>query len=152
MTVESSIEKKITIRPFQVKDCQALSSLYDQLGYPVDSKTLHHRLTKLLLHDDYHLLIAVVDGQPAGFVGFARMYMFEADEGYIRILALVVDEHFRRQGIATSLLEGVKKFAIENEIKALVLNSGISTERSGAHTFYESTGFLKTSFGYKCSL
>lgn len=26
MTVESSIEEKITIRPFQVKDCQALSS------------------------------------------------------------------------------------------------------------------------------
>ena len=93
-----------------------------------------------------------MDGQPAGFVGLARMYMFEVDEGYIRILALVVDEQFRRQGIATSLLEGVKKFAIENEIKVLALNSGISTERSGAHTFYESTGFLKTRFGYKCSL
>lgn len=39
MTVESSIEEKITIRPFQVKDCQALSSTQIVINYVMLNQT-----------------------------------------------------------------------------------------------------------------
>ena len=146
------MKKELLIRTFQLDDCQGLVPLYDQLGYPVDVATLAHRLPTILNKEDYHLLVATIDDQVIGFIGFVQMKMFEADEDYIRILALVVDEGARRQGIGQGLLERVKDFAKLRGIRNLAVNSGITSEREAAHAFYENEGFIKVSFGFKCQI
>lgn len=146
------MKTNLIIRPYQIEDCKHLCPLYAQLGYPVSVKGLEKRLSKLLTHDDYHFWIAAIDEYPVGFIGFARMYMFEADEDYIRILALVVDKDYRRKGIAAALIEKVKQFAKESGVESLALNSGITNERESAHLFYQNLGFEKSSFGFKCRL
>ena len=142
----------LLIRSFQFEDCQGLVPLYAQLGYPVDVATLVHRLSTMLTKEDYHLLVAIMNNQVIGFIGFVQMKMFEADEDYIRILALVVDETARRQGIAQALLKRVKVFAKQKDIRNLAVNSGITSERQAAHAFYEKEGFIKVSFGFKCQI
>ena len=146
------MKKELLIRAFQPDDCQGLVPLYDQLGYPVDVATLAHRLPTMLTKEDYHLLVAIIDDQVIGFIGFVQMKMFEADEDYIRILALVVDEGARRQGIGQGLLQRVKDFAKLRGIRNLAVNSGITSEREAAHAFYENEGFIKVSFGFKCQI
>lgn len=140
------------IRDFQVQDVLELCPLYTQLGYPVSADLLTQRLTKLLSQEDYHLLVAVLDGHIVGFIGFAKMYMFEADECYMRILALVVDEHYRRRGVAQKLIEQVKQTAKEHGAAALAVNSGINDSRAAAHQFYEKQGFVRASYGFKCTI
>lgn len=122
------MKKELLIRAFQPDDCQGLVPLYDQLGYPVDVATLAHRLPTMLTKEDYHLLVATMNDQIIGFIGFVQMKMFEADEDYIRILVLVVDETSRRQGIAQALLNRVKFFAKQKDIRNLAVNSGITSE------------------------
>jgi GNAT superfamily N-acetyltransferase len=146
------MKKELLIRAFQPDDCQGLVPLYDQLGYPVDVATLAHRLPTMLTKEDYHLLVATMNDQIIGFIGFVQMKMFEADEDYIRILVLVVDETSRRQGIAQALLNRVKFFAKQKDIRNLAVNSGITSEREAAHAFYENEGFIKVSFGFKCQI
>ena len=121
------MKKELLIRTFQLDDCQGLVPLYDQLGYPVDVATLAQRLPTILNKEDYHLLVAIIDDQVIGFIGFVQMKMFEADEDYIRILALVVEEGARRQGIGQGLLERVKDFAKLRGIRNLAVNSGITS-------------------------
>ena len=142
----------LLIRSFQFEDCQGLVPLYAQLGYPVDVATLVHRLSTMLTKEDYHLLVAIMNDQVIGFIGFVQMKMFEADEDYIRILALVVDETARRQGVAQALLKRVKIFAKQKNIRNLAVNSGITSEREVAHAFYKKEGFIKVSFGFKCQI
>ena len=146
------MKKELLIRAFQPDDCQGLVPLYAQLGYPTPVATLAKRLPTMLTHGDYHLLVATIDDQVIGFIGFVQMKMFEADEDYIRILSLVVDEGARRQGIGQGLLERVKDFAKLRGIRNLAVNSGITSEREAAHAFYENEGFIKVSFGFKCQI
>ena len=146
------MKKELLIRAFQPDDCQGLVPLYAQLGYPTPVATLAKRLPTMLMHGDYHLLVATIDDQVIGFIGFVQMKMFEADEDYIRILALVVDETARRQGVAQALLKRVKIFAKQKNIRNLAVNSGITSEREVAHAFYKKEGFIKVSFGFKCQI
>ncbi|MGT2906267.1 GNAT family N-acetyltransferase [Streptococcus dentiloxodontae] len=146
------MKDKITIRDFKETDTEALLPLYEQLGYPTRADELRNRLAGLLSHEDYHLLAAECGGQLVAFIGYARMYFFEYDGSYYRILALAVSEDYRRQGIASRLLDAVKAKALSESAKALALNSGIVSQRKGAHAFYETYGFEKASYGYKLEL
>lgn len=146
------MSEEVIIRSFQMQDISELCPLYAQLGYPVSATSLTRRLTKLLAQDHYQLLVAVLEGHVVGFVGFAKMYFFEADGCYMRILALVVDGGYRRQGLAQKLIEQVKKIAKENGVSALAVNSGINDSRTDAHQFYEKQGFQHASYGFKCRI
>ncbi|MCB4932521.1 GNAT family N-acetyltransferase [Streptococcus mutans] len=147
-----AVKEPLTIREYRPEDLEALLPLYEQLGYPTRTDELRDRLAGLLSHEDYHLLVAECDGQLVAFIGYARMYFFEHDGSYYRILALAVSEDYRRQGIASRLLDAAKAKALSEGAKALVLNSGMVPRRKGAHTFYETYGFEKASYGFAFDL
>ena len=136
------------IRAFEDKDFTSCVPLMVELGYPVEEQVLNSRWLNLLKQPDYYLLVVEENNQILGFVGFHKMYFFETDGAYCRILALVVSAKHRRKGIATKLLDAVSDFAMANGCIALALNSGLSNQRSGAHQFYEQYGFSKQSIGF----
>ncbi len=136
------------IRAFENEDFTACVPLMVELGYPVEELDLESRWLNLLKQPDYHLFVVEENNQILGFVGFHKMYFFETDGAYCRILALVVSDKHRRKGLATKLVDAVSDFAKSNGCIALALNSGLTEQRSGAHQFYEQYGFSKQTIGF----
>ena len=136
------------IRAFKDKDITPCVQLMADLGYPTDEQSLQTRWRHLLQQADYHLLVVEENHQVLGFVGFQKMYFFETDGAYFRILALVVSSEHRRKGLATKLLDAVSDFARVEGCRALALNSGLTDQRSGAHQFYKQYGFSMQTAGF----
>ncbi|MGQ7331451.1 GNAT family N-acetyltransferase [Streptococcus suis] len=136
------------IRAFKDKDITPCVQLMADLGYPTDEQSLQTRWRHLLQQADYHLLVVEENHQVLGFVGFHKMYFFETDSAYCRILALVVSSEHRRKGLATKLLDAVSDFARAEGCRALALNSGLTDQRSGAHQFYKQYGFSMQTAGF----
>ncbi len=59
---------------------------------------------------------------------------------FIEIGGMIVDPEYRRQGIATSLIQKAKSWAYENTCKLRVRSD---IRREGAHEFYIASGFAK---------
>jgi aminoglycoside 3-N-acetyltransferase I len=68
-------------------------------------------LRKLLADDKFIALVAHVDGELAGAIAAYELVKFEAERSEIYIYDLAVIEQFRRQGVATALIERVKSIA-----------------------------------------
>ena len=140
------------IRKATIKDAEALLSLYEDLGYPTTASKLSRRLELILSQPHYGCLLAERNGEILGFLGYAKLFFFEADGSYYRILALSVAKEARRQGIASRLIDELKKQAVKEGVKALTLNSGLTSERNAAHQFYQAVGFEKVTAGFALHL
>lgn len=139
-------------RVFDCDDLQQIDNLldlYKQLGYPTTKKDLRQRLEKLNAHEDYYILLLISEiGEIIGFSGMCLMMNFEKTGDYLRILAFVVNNNYRGQGLGTYLLKEVENFANKLHCDAITLNSGNRLERMDAHRFYQSNGFEKKSSGF----
>lgn len=84
-------------------------------------------------------LVAEVDNKVIGFIGLCKLYAYEYDQEYVRIISLVVNEKYRSKGIGTKLVKSGEQWAINEGAIAIALNSGIN--RKEAHEFYNSNGY-----------
>ena len=96
------------IRKATMEDAEALLSLYEDLGYPTTASKLSRRLEMILSQPHYGCLLAERNGVILGFLGYAKLFFFEADGSYYRILSLSVAKETRRQGIASRLIDELK--------------------------------------------
>src|SRR5699024_1718698 len=94
--------------------------------------------------------IAEKNGVIVGMIGMLLGFHYEKNENYVRIVALVVDSEYRKQGIGERLIEKAEEWAKEQGANKIVLNSGNRSERDDANDFYtrrvfegSSTGFYK---------
>ena len=140
------------IRKANMKDAEALLSLYENLGYPTTASKLSRRLGMILSQPHYDLLLAERNGEILGFLGYAKLFFFEADGSYYRILALSVAKETRRQGIASRLIDELKKQAVKEGVNTLALNSGLTAARNATHQFYQVVGFEKVTAGFALHL
>lgn len=140
------------IRTFQERDIAGLLPLYEDLGYPSNQSVLKNRLTHLLSEPHYGCLVAEVDGEILGFIGYVKLFFFEADGFYYRILALSVLKVARRKGVATQLMDAVKELAMKDGARSLALNSGLTDARLAAYSFYEGYGFEKVTTGFALNI
>lgn len=136
------------IRDFRDSDITELPRLFVQLGYPSDKNSIQRRLQHILANKSYHLIVALEKNRVVGFAGFCKMFYFEKEGSYTRILALVVEKDYQKQGIGTKLVHYIKKWSLKENCQAIALNSGIEEKRVSAHKFYESYGFAKKSAGF----
>ena len=73
--------------------------------------------------------------------GFCKGIYYEKNGGYVRILAFVVKQDQRKNGIGKALMAAVEQWAREQGLSALLLTSGIREERLSAYRFYQNMGF-----------
>lgn len=66
------------IRKATMKDAEALLSLYEDLGYPTTASKLSRRLEMILSQPHYGCLLAERNGEILGFLGYAKLFFFEA--------------------------------------------------------------------------
>lgn len=96
------------------------------------------------LGENQNLLMAIVDGKPAGFIfGFIKFEKGEfCHESMAKIDALYVKEEFRNQGIATKLIEEFNNWCIsKNVIKTEI---GVFKKNESAFILYKKLGFEET--------
>ena len=127
---------QLTVQEYEKEDAEVLPPLYNVLGYSAEKDELQSRLRDILVNPAYGFLVAEKESQILGFIGYAKLYFFEATGFYYRNLALAVSRNARRQGIATALMDKVKKIASQD---------GANDERLAAHAFYQKHGFRQTS-------
>lgn len=89
------------------------------------------------------IVVADKDGEICGFAILHHFYKPENPFMYVRdfldIDEFCVDEHHRREGIATALVDFIKNYAKEKGYHRLELNMWEFNE--GALAFYEAAGF-----------
>lgn len=77
--------------------------------------------------------VALLDGQVAGYVGMLHVL----DEGDICNVA--VFDSFRRQGVATALIQTLLDYGVEKKLSFITLE--VRESNVGAQAFYETMGF-----------
>lgn len=128
---------QLTVQEYQKEDAEVLPPLYKVLGYSAEKDELQSRLRDILVYPAYGCLVAEKESQILGFIDYTKLYFFESTAFYYRILALAVSRNARRQGIATSLMDKVKKIASQD---------GANDERLAAHA--QNYVFRQTSLAF----
>jgi GNAT superfamily N-acetyltransferase len=130
----------VSIRPATFADADQVARLTSHLGYEVSIEEVAGRLSRALARGDQRLLIAEVDGMPAGWIHVGLADYIETGP-FAVINGLVVDRGVRSQGVGRLLLEQAEAWARERGLTTIRLWSTVSRER--AHAFYERNGYQK---------
>lgn len=138
----------LLIRYSNETDLADITSLISELGYETTENEATSRLSKLNNNPDYHTLVAEIDNQVVGLLGLHIGLAYEFTGCYGRVVCLVVDQQFRKNGIGNQLMVRAKEIVIEQGGSAIILNSGTRTERKDAHKFYLKIGFTAKSTGF----
>ncbi|MEV0200126.1 GNAT family N-acetyltransferase [Nonomuraea sp. NPDC050691] len=100
-------------------------------GHLFDAAPRREATTRFLADEGHHLLIAYVDGTPAGMV--TGVEMTHPDKGTEMFLyELGVDESFRGQGIARALVLALAELARERGLYGLWTATGKDNEPAQA--------------------
>lgn len=138
---------EVFYREYKSDDLTAVKEiLKNDLGYDVPYAELEDRINRMLLLGNYKIFVACNSETVVGFIGAVSFIAFEVKNEALKIIALAVSEKYRGQGIGTNLLKTVERFAEDNSISVILINSGLT--RKNAHRFYESRGYSKRSFGF----
>jgi len=138
----------VIIRDATATDIPQMAGLMTELGYPTTNEEMAARFEQISRHPDYRTLLVEKDGKVVGLAGLAKGFYYEHNGGYIRILAFVISATYRGQGIGKALLSAIEAWALSQNIKILLLNSGNREERKDAFLFYEHQGFSIKSSGF----
>ena len=138
----------MNIRPMILDDVTKLENLMNHLGYPSTNLKIQERFKKILNLPDYQTFVAEINDKLVGFVGMCKQAAYEFDDPYVRVLALVVHEDYRRKNIGQDLMLTVEDWAKKNQCTLITLNSGNREERIAAHNFYKNLGYVGKSTGF----
>lgn len=120
-------------------DLVGLVDLLDQLGYPTDPGALAARLAGWTASAERGLFVAVDAGTPVGLVALTITPRLESDASWAQVVALVVDQQHRGDGVGRDLLEHAEQHARRCGCNTVVINS--SRTRDNAHSFYRGLGY-----------
>lgn len=139
----------LLIRPYKVTDAVQITELIkNELGYAnVNYEMITKKLRLIQAHPDYTTLVALIENEVVGFVGFYKGMDYEFDDEYIRVIALAVNKENQNKGIGTKLLEEVENYAKRRRINMIVLSSAI--KQSETHGFYERRSYIQKDYTFK---
>ena len=133
------------IRKMAPADVESVAKLCGQLASEKNTPGDIAKRVELALSDPRHELIAAADeaGRVAAWMHLHATYLVAA-EPCLQVLALIVDESDRGQGVGRLMMEFAERRAAELGLPRVYLHS--QTKRTGAHRFYEGLGYaqLKT--------
>jgi GNAT superfamily N-acetyltransferase len=129
------------IRHAHPTDTAAVNDLLDQLGYPQDDPgATAARLRSWADDPTSAVFVADAEGKLLGLAAVHVEPFIQFDGSSGRIVALVVSDQARRQGVATQLMTAAESFAAgQGCIRFEVTSSNYRTE---AHEFYERLGYI----------
>jgi len=129
----------VVIRPARFADAGALAHLLTELGYPQDAEEARTQLGLWVGDPRGTVLVAELDGAPAGVIAAHVLPHFGRAGSFVRVLALAVDSKSRRAGVGRRLLAAVEEWAAGLGCRDIELTS--RRTRADAHAFYVALGF-----------
>ena len=130
------------IREINIYDSEAIQKIFKTaLGYDVDISIVSNQINKLSCDNKNHILAVYEDENTKKVIGFIHAQVYESvysDTG-LNILGLAVDPDFRSNGVGKKLIGYIEKYAMDNGISFIRLNS--ADHRVEAHKFYENIGY-----------
>ena len=127
------------IREAKLDDCQDLCRLNKSgLGYDYPEDKTKEKLQLVLGMPTDKIFVAELDNKVVGYVHLSA-YECIYYESMKNVLALVVDENYRKQGIGQRLMRAGEEWAEETGSKGIRLSSGFN--RTDAHQFYQHCGY-----------
>ena len=130
------------IREIDISDAKEIQKICKtSLGYDVDISTVENQIKKLSCDNKNHILAVYEDENTKKVIGFVHAQVYESvysDTG-LNILGLAVDSDFRGNGVGKKLMGYIEKYATDNGISFIRLNS--ANHRVEAHKFYENIGY-----------
>lgn len=136
----------IQIIPAEVTDAPKLLPLLEQLGYPSGLAQLQAFIT----YSSAPIFLAKQAEQCVGLLSLSYSDYLPGLHRMGRIMALVVDEPFRGQGIGKELIAFAKSEAKANQCDQLELTTAL--HRQSTHHYYQSLGFSKASYRFVIDL
>ena len=137
----------ICYREYNEEDIPEIRNILENdLGYNIPLNELTERINNMKQRGNYRIFVACDGEKVVGFTGVVSFLAFEISKEALKIIALAVSEPYRRNGIGTNLLKTVERYAENNNIGTILLNSGLP--RENAHKFYEAQGYYKKSYGF----
>jgi GNAT superfamily N-acetyltransferase len=129
------------VRPAATTDATAVAELLHQLGYPQnDCAATASRLRTWDDDPSSAAYVADADGNVLGLVAVHVCPFFERDGSWGRLVALVVSEQGRGQGIGGHLVAAAQAFAVSHRCVRMEVTS--ADRRHDAHAFYRSRGYV----------
>lgn len=135
----------ITIRQSVLSDLDGLAPLFDSYrrfyGQPSDLSAATAFLSARFNHNESVLFIA---HEGAKAVGFTQLYPSFSSVSLARILVLndlFVDEHARRKGVASQLINAAVEYAESGGAVRVSLSTAITNE--AAQRLYQSAGWKR---------
>ena len=136
--MNNGIDTPITVRPVTCDDAADVCRICcDDLGYQCDKYLVKERIDQLNTEREA-VFVAELEGTVVGYIHVEK-YCTLYFETMANILGLAVSGKCRKKGVGRALINEAEKWANENEISLMRLNSGVS--RSGAREFYKHMGY-----------
>jgi aminoglycoside 3-N-acetyltransferase I len=128
---------------------QLFSEVFGEEGYHGPPPGDDH-LRKLLSDRKFIALVAWLDSEMAGALAAYELVKFEAERSEIYIYDLAVREPWRRQGVATALIEALKPIA--REAGAWVIYVQADPPDAAAVALYDKLGTREEVFHFDISV
>lgn len=131
--------------PFEIRNCRiedapSICRLNEtEMGYGFPLEQTRKKLQTLLNSSTDRIIVAVLNGEVVGYVHACDYEVLYAPS-MKNIMGIAVDSAYNRRGIGRSLLHAVEEWAKETGAVGVRLVSG--EERSDAHKFYQSCGYV----------
>jgi GNAT superfamily N-acetyltransferase len=134
----------VNIRLPTSDDLPVIADLLTQLGYPTESNDpgLSLRLEAILHNPEYLILVADGEAIVRGLIIGHLIWFIERPGIQAYLLAMVVEESLRGQGIGEALVDHFEAWCREHDAHTVTLTS--RHWRKDAHRFYERLGYEST--------
>ncbi len=137
----SSPGGRVSVRKAQTADVPALFAMNELFNG--QGSTTVELLTEAIRHNPREtVLIAEVNGEPAGFCCVQLSVSMCYDTNYIEITELFVREEYRRQGVASALMASAESYFRDQHVRSFQLFTGKTN--TGAQHFYELQGYSRS--------
>jgi aminoglycoside 3-N-acetyltransferase I len=137
----------IMIRPIAPEDVPSLQNLLVLFGTVFDDLDTYtgkppslRYLQRLLASDYFIALVALKDDEVVGGITAYELKKFEQERSEIYIYDLAVASTHRREGIATAMIEELKKIAAARGAYVIFVQSDIDVEDQAAIALYTKMG------------
>jgi aminoglycoside 3-N-acetyltransferase I len=130
-----SSSEPISIHQLSANDMALMEGLlanfgeaFDQVDIYCASRPSHAYLKRLLSSDYFIALVALKNGSVVGGIAAYELQKFEQERSEIYIYDLAVAAEHRREGIATALIQELKKIAVARAAYVIFVQADIEDE------------------------
>lgn len=138
----SSVIYRLTAH--DIKLMEALSTIFGEAFNDVETYTSNrpsaNYLRRLLEDDSFIAIVALKNGNIVGGIAAYELRKFEQERSEIYIYDLAVSTTHRREGIATGLIEELKKVSMERGAYVIFVQADTGVEDEPAIALYTKLG------------